>query len=116
MPGRFERFEAHAAEFHQSPVAERGETVSRLCGRPEVDRRPCTIAQLQMAGDEVGVQVGQEDVPDLESVLTGKPKIPIDVTLGVDDGSDVGALVPNQVRSVRETPEVELLEDHARLP
>ena len=36
----------------------------------------------------------------------------VDVALGVDDGSDPGALVRDQVRRVGQAAEVVLLEDH----
>ena len=65
-----------------------------------------------MARDEVRVQVGQENVLDLEVVLDGERDVAIDVALRVDDGRHTRLLVTDEVGRVGETAEVELLEDH----
>ena len=36
-----------------------------------MDGRPATVAQLQMAGDEIGVKVAEEDMPDLKAKALG---------------------------------------------
>ena len=43
------------------------ESVLRLRARAEMDGRAATVAQLQMAGDEVGVEVGEKDVANLQA-------------------------------------------------
>ena len=60
MARRFERLQADAAELDAVAVLQRRERVLRLRGGAQIDRRARAIAQLQMAGDEVGVEVGQE--------------------------------------------------------
>ena len=35
--------------------------------RAEMDRRAATVAQFQMPGDEIGVKMGEEYVPDLKA-------------------------------------------------
>jgi len=44
-----------------------------------------------------------------------KFQIALDITLGIDDGGCAGLLVTDQVRSVREAIEIELLDDHVSL-
>jgi hypothetical protein len=39
-----------------------------------------------VAGDEVGVKMRQDDVPDRQVMGNGELEILIDVALGVDDG------------------------------
>ena len=85
---------------------------SALADCAEVDRRAETVAKLEMAGDEVRVEVRQEDVLDLEAVLAGEREIPIDVALRIDDGRHTRLLVTDEVRRVGETAEVELLKNH----
>ena len=65
-----------------------------------------------MAGDEVGVEVRQEDVRDLQIVLGGEREVLIDVALGIDDRRDVRLLVADEVRRVRQAIEIELFENH----
>jgi hypothetical protein len=42
-----------------------------------------------VAGNEVGMEVGQEDVLDSQTMLGGKREVLFHVTLRVDDGSRV---------------------------
>ena len=65
VAGRFQHLQAHAAEFENVAIVKRREGVGRLRGGAEIDGRADAIAQLQMAGDEIGVQVREEDVLDL---------------------------------------------------
>ena len=41
-----------------------------------------------MAGDEIGVEMGQDDVLDGEPISRGEVEVLIDVTLRVDDRGD----------------------------
>ena len=65
-----------------------------------------------MAGDEVGVEVGEEDVADGESVMGGGVEVLLDVALGVDDDGGGGGLVGDEVGGVRQAAEVVLMEEH----
>src|SRR5580704_17350826 len=62
-----------------------------------------------MAGDEVGVEVGLDDVLDAEILLAGVVDVDVDVALGVDDGGD--AFADDDVRGVGETAEEELFDE-----
>ena len=44
-----------------------------------------TVAQFQMAGDEIGVEVGEKDVTDPEAKFVGVGQVLLDNALGVDD-------------------------------
>ncbi len=93
-------------------VAERRERVLRLGPGTEIDGDAGAIAQLEMAGDEVGVKVREEDVRDPQAVLGRESEILIDVALRIDDGSRAGAGVADEVRGVRQAIQIKLLQDH----
>ena len=69
VTGRFERGQADLAELDDVAVAKRREPVLGLRRGAEIDRGAGPIAQLEMAGDEVGVKVREEDVRDPQVVL-----------------------------------------------
>jgi len=73
------------------------------------------IAQLQMPGDEVGMEMRQEYMLDPEPALGGKRNVLVRVPLRVDDGGRACLLVSNHVGSVRQARQIELLEDHCTL-
>jgi len=65
-----------------------------------------------MAGDEVGVEVSEEDVANPEVELLGVGQVVLDVALGVDDDGGRGGFVADQIRSVSKAAQVKLLEGH----
>src|ERR1017187_758697 len=65
-----------------------------------------------MPGDKIGVEVRREYVLDLERVLGGKGNVLVRVPLRVNDGSRACRLVSNNVGSVRQARQIELLENH----
>ncbi len=73
---------------------------------------PDAIAQLQMPGNEIGMEMGEEDVPDCERVFGGEFHVLIHVPLRVHNGCRARRLVSNQVGGVRQARQIELLEDH----
>ena len=64
VPRRLEHLETHVAEVDGVAVRHRLEGVLRLCSGAEVDLGAGPIAQLEVARDEVGVEVGEEHVVD----------------------------------------------------
>ncbi len=79
-----------------------------------MDHGADAVAQLQMAGDEVGVEVGQEHMADLAAGPFGRLQIATDVALRVHHRSNSAALVRDEVRRVGEAAEIVLVEDHPR--
>ena len=84
----------------------------RSRGSAQIDLRADAIAELEVAGNEVGMKVREEDVLDFETMLSGEREVLIHVTLRVDDSGRVGLLVADQIRGVREAIQVKLLENH----
>ncbi|MEI2699471.1 MAG: hypothetical protein V9E94_14450 [Microthrixaceae bacterium] len=81
---------------------------------PERDRRSGGVGQLEVAGQEIRVEVGLDHPLDREAVPLGVGEVHADVALGVDDDGAAGGLVADQVAELREATQLVLLEDHAR--
>ena len=77
-----------------------------------MDGRAATIPQLQMAGEEVGVEVGQEDMADLKAELLSVGKVLLNVALRIDDDRRRTGLVSKQIRSVSQASQVVLFQNH----
>ena len=85
-PGVSSDLQAHAPEFDNVAIAKRSKRVSRFGRGAQIDRCAHAIAQLQMPGDKIGVEMRQEYVLDLERVLGGKRNVLVRVPLRVNDG------------------------------
>src|SRR5262249_1001418 len=59
----------------------------KLRGRtsPEIDFCPCVRGELVMAGNEIGVRMRFDDVPDLETMSFRLVEVDADVTLRIDN-------------------------------
>jgi hypothetical protein len=80
--------------------------------RAQVDFGARPVPQFQVACDEVGVKVSQENVPDRNAVLLRIFHVLIDITLRVYDCRLVCLFVADEIRSVRKTCEIVLLQYH----
>ena len=83
---RFQHLQAHASEFENVAIAKRSKRVRRFRRGAQIDCCAHAIAQLQMPGDKIGVEMRQEYVLDLERVLGGKRNVLVGVALRVNDG------------------------------
>jgi len=96
---RLEHLEAHVRpEVDRIPVFRRHELVlgRRTCA--EMDRRPHALAQLEVPGHEVGVEVGEEHVADRQPQTVRVRQILVHVALRIDDRGF--AAIANEVRRV----------------
>ena len=84
MPGRLERGQADAAELHAIVIVQRRERILRLGRCAEIDRGAGPLAQFQVPGHEIRVEMRQEDVRDAQPVLLGVGEVLADVALRVD--------------------------------
>ena len=116
MAGGFQDFEAQSREVERIAVLHRHEGVFRLGAGAEMDSRAATVAQFQMAGDEVGVEVGEEDVADLEPEFLGVGQVLLDVALRVDDDGGRTGLVSEQIGGVGQAAQVILFQNHSLDP
>ena len=113
MAGGFEDLQAQSRELERIAVVHGHEGVFRLGAGAEMDGRAATVAQLQMAGDEVGMKMGEKDVADLEAEFFGIGQVLLDVALRIDDDGGRTGLVSEQVRSVGQAAQVVLLQNHS---
>ena len=112
MPRRFERLQSHLPEIDDVAVAERCERELGLRCRTQVDRRADAVAQLEVTGNEVRMEVGQEHVFDSQTVFRGERQVLLDVTLWIENRGGVRLLVTDQIRGVRQAIQIKLLENH----
>lgn len=84
----------------------------RLRGPAEHDLGSGRLRELQVSGEEVGMEVGLDDVPDVEALRLGLVQVRLDVAPRVDDRCHAGLLVGDQVARVREAVQVVLRELH----
>ena len=104
--------EPQSAELKALAVPHRSEVVLGLGASTEMDPRARLVPELKMTGHEVGVEMGEKDVPDLESMVLGINLVLACIPLGIDHYRRSGFLVTQEVGSVGETAEIVLLEDH----
>ena len=115
MARRFQNFQAHAPEFENVAMAHRSERVPGFGHCAKIN--PCAhpIAQLQMPCDEIGVEMRQKYVLDRKRMPGGKRGVLVRVALRINDSRSARLLVSNNVGSVRQTRQIELLEDQVPL-
>ena len=114
MPRRFEHRQSHLPEIEAAAVGHRHEGIFGLRPGTQIDAGSRTVSQLEMSGHEVCVKVGQKHVTNLQSIARGVADIALDVALRIDDSGCSTSAVADQVRCVRETIEVILLQNHQR--
>jgi hypothetical protein len=112
VTGGLEDLETHAGEVKRVAVFHGDEGVLGDGAAAEMDGGAAAIAELEVSGDEVGVEVREENVADLEAEFFGVVEILLDVALGVDDYGGVAGFVAEEVRGVGEAAEVVLFQDH----
>jgi hypothetical protein len=112
----FEQAQPHLAEFEHIAVGHRREGVLGTGTRAQIDDSSCPIPQFQVAGDEVCVEVREEHVPDFQVASFRLLQVDFDVTPGIDHGRSARPLVANEVGRLRQTIEIELLQDHGAPP
>jgi hypothetical protein len=59
------------------------------------------------------MEMGEKNVPDEEIIFGGEIEIKIDVALGIDHGRDARGFISDEIGSVRQAIQIELLENHA---
>src|SRR5437867_9978737 len=109
MPRSLDHLDAHVPQRDNGAVAHGLERVFSERFASEANRRACAIAQLEMSGEEVRVEVREKNVGDTEMVLRSERQILIDVSLRIDDRGCAARLVADEVRCVGKAVQIELL-------
>src|SRR5690606_6640608 len=79
------------------------------------DLRARGLGQLEVPGEEVGVEVRLDHVADLEALGGGVVQVLLDVAARVDDGGHPGVEVRDQVARLGQAVQVVLREPHVAL-
>jgi hypothetical protein len=114
MAGSLERAELRRSEADDIAVADRKVRKHGAGLGADHDLRSGSSGELAMPANEIGVQVGLDHVLDAKAFARCFVNVLIDIALRIDNRRL--AAVSDQIRSVREAAEVELLEEHIRLP
>jgi hypothetical protein len=70
------------------------------------------IAKLQVAGYEVGVEVGQKDMADLETEFLRIRQVLFDIALWIDNDCGRTGFVAQQIGGMRQATEIILFQNH----
>ncbi len=112
MAGGLQDLQGDVAEFDPLAVGELADGVLGLGAVAVADPGAGAVGEFEVAGQEVGVEVGVDDADDGQAARHGVGEVLVDVPTGVDDHGLAGALVGDQVGGLGEAVEVELGEVH----
>ena len=115
MAGSFQNFEPHSRKIKPVAIFHPHKCVFRLGAGTEVDRGAATVAQFQMAGYEISMEMGEEYVSDLEAQFVCIGQVLLDIALRIDDDRRRTGLVSEQIRSVGKAAQVVLFENHGEV-
>ena len=111
-PGGVHDLQHHVPERDALAVGQRPDGEVGRRRRAVADPGAGGLGQLQVSGDEVGVEVGVDDSDDAQPVLAGLLQVHLDVAARVDHHRLPGAGVPDQVGGLGQAVEVVLREVH----
>jgi hypothetical protein len=100
VTGSLEGFQANAAEFDDRAIGEGREPIFGLGFGAEIDCGTGAVAKFQVAGDEIGVEMSEEDVFDLQIAFGREGEVAIHIALGINNRGYVGLPIADQVRGV----------------
>ncbi len=111
VAGRVDDFQADLAEFQHLAIGSLAqlETVVRRAATDDLGA--AAFGQRLGAGDEVGMDVGFDDVGDPQAFFAGQVEVDIDVAPRVDHRGDRGLAVSHQVGNLRQAVGVDGLEN-----
>src|SRR5688500_5938231 len=117
MPRRVERLDAHGADLDRRPVLEllmreRDLVLLGLVVRGQAKRGSRPLGELARAASEVRVDVGLEDVGDLDALVGRERLVHVDVAPGVYDRDGARAGASDGIAELGETGILEALEQH----
>jgi hypothetical protein len=116
VAGRGQHLDRHLAQREPLTVGQQLRRERDVRAGPEAHGRAGTGPDLEVAGHEVGVDVGQDDPFDREAPGRRLVQVHADVAPGVDHDGPAGGLVADHVRGLRQAGEVVLAEDHRKVP
>ena len=112
VTGGLEDGEAGVARLDHVALVQRADVVLGGSAGAQADPRADALPQLEVAGYEIRVEVGQEDGLDRRAQLVGGVEVLLDVPPRIDDDGAAARLVDDDVGRLGEAAEIELLDDH----
>jgi hypothetical protein len=112
VPRGLHDLERDVAEGDPLTVGQVADGVLGLRAPPVADPRSRGRRQLEVTGEEVGVEVGVDHTDDVQPVRPSVGEVLGDVAARVDDDGLAGRLVGDQVGGLRQAVQVVLGEDH----
>src|SRR6266568_847341 len=88
VTGSCKKIEPALTELEGITVFDGGMRESSAGTFAEINARSSALSKLMMAGDEVGVQVGFDDVLDLQTLFHSVVKVDVNVALRINDRRD----------------------------
>ena len=110
VAGGVEEVETGVAELEGIAFFDRGMGEGGVGVLAEIDAGVGALGEFVVAGDEVGVEMGLDDVLDAETLLAGEVEVEVYIALWVDDGGY--AFGGHDVGGVGEAAEEELLDEY----
>ena len=112
MAWGFENLETETREFECISVLHGAEFIFGLglCAEPDICA--AAVAQLEVSGEKVGVEVSEKDMADLNAELRGIVDVFLDVALGIDHDCRCAVFVGDEVGRMGEAAKVVLFEKH----
>lgn len=93
VAGGLEDLDAEAGKVDGVAVVHGDEGVFGLGAGAEVDGSVAAVTEFEVAGEEIGVEVSEEDVLDLSAELGGLIEVLLDVALGIDDDGGLRSFI-----------------------
>ena len=112
VPGGVAELEGHVTQRITLAVVDAHRLELGLGHRRVDDLGAGRLPQFEVAGQEIGVEVGLDDQFDGQAELLGVGEVLADVAAWVDDDGAPGGLVTDQIGRVGETVQVVLDELH----
>ena len=72
MAWRVDGNQADVAHFNRLAIGEQRRGVLGAGAGRQIDSRARAVSQLEMAGQEIGMEVGEQHMPDLQLMLGGE--------------------------------------------
>jgi hypothetical protein len=82
-----DHFEPQPRKLQPVAVLHCHEGIFRLSARAKIDGCAATVAQFEMAGHKIGVEMREKDMADLQSQFSGVSQILLNIALRIHDDS-----------------------------
>lgn len=103
MAGSLQYLEPQAGEVERIAIFHRHEGIFRLRASAEMNDCATAVTQFKVAGHEVGVEMAEEDVANLEAKFLGVDKVLMDVALRIHDNGGCAGFVSEQIGRMGKT-------------